>query len=197
MKVVQVRCPNCNAPIVGKQRDLLFVCQQCGVLHVRDGGVQVLDYEIADFAKGAPAQGRTYVPFWRIYAHFTILNKDSSGGNMFKLANWIKGGQGDSGEVFIFVPAPDFDPPTFKGMATGLTANWPRYSTRLDFGGVPRLPAALPKEEAVKLAHFVIITMEAEKPGVMQTLDYSLEVKDARIIYLPFNSTSSGLRPAF
>jgi hypothetical protein len=195
MKVIQVRCPNCNTPIVSKQRDLLFLCQQCGTMHVRDGGVSLVDYEIADFAKSAPIQGRTYIPFWRIYAHFTILNMSSSGGSMYKLANWIKGGQGDSGDVFIFVPAPDFDPTTFKSLATGFTANWPKYTTRLDFGGVPRLPAALPKEEAMKLAHFVIITMEADKPGVLQTLDYTLEAKDARIIYLPFNSTAGGLKP--
>jgi hypothetical protein len=194
MKIIQVRCPNCNSPITSKQRDLLFLCQQCGTMHVRDGGVNLVDYEIADFAKSAPIQGRTYVPFWRIYAHFAILSKNSSGGSMYKLANWIKGG-GDSGDVFIFVPAPDFDPPTFKRLATDFTANWPKYSTRLDFGGVPRLPANLPKEEAVKLAHFVIITIEAEKPGVLQTLDYTLDVKDARIIFLPFNSTADGLRP--
>jgi hypothetical protein len=52
------------------------------------------------------------------------------------------------------------------------------------------------KEEANKLANFVVITIEAEKPGVLQNLEYSLEIKDARIIYLPFNSTPGGLRPA-
>jgi len=196
MKVIQVRCPNCNTPIMSKQKDLLFHCQQCGTLHVRDGGINLVDYEIADFARGAPAQGRTYVPFWRIYARFTILRMDTTGGSMYKLANWAKGGQGASGDVFIFVPAPDLDPATFKNLATTFTANWPKYATRLDFGGAPRIPAYLSKEEAMKLANFVIITIEAEKPGVLQNLEYDLEIKDARIIYLPFNSTASGLRPA-
>ncbi len=196
MKVIQVRCPNCDAPIMSKQRDLLFHCERCGTLHVRDGGISVIDYEIADFAKSAPPQGRTYVPFWRMYAQFTILHLSSTGGTTFKLANWIKGGKGDSGDIFVFVPAPDFDPSTFKGLATEFTANWPKYSTRPDFGGVPRMPAYLSKEEAVKLANFVVITLEAEKPGVLQQLDYNLDVKDARIVYLPFNSTAGGLIPA-
>jgi hypothetical protein len=195
MKVIQVRCPNCNNPIFSKQKDLLFHCERCGTLHVRDGGINVLDYEIADFSKAAPIQGRTYVPFWRMYANFTILHMDSTGGTTFKLSNWIKGGKGDSGEIFIFVPAPDFDPATFKYLATTFTADWPKYATRLDFGGVPRLPAYLSKEEAMKLANFVVITLEAEKPGVLQQLDYNLEIKDARIVYLPFNSTAGGLRP--
>lgn len=197
MKVVQVRCPNCSTPIMSKQRDLLFHCQQCGTMHVRDGGISIVEYEIADFAKGSPMEGRTYVPFWRLYAGFTILRMSSSGGSMYKLANWVKGGKGDSGDIFVFVPAPDFDPPTFKNLATTLTSNWPKYATRLDFGGVPCLPAAVSKEEASKLANFVVITMEAEKPGVLQQLEYTLDVKDARIVYIPFNATPQGLRPAF
>lgn len=196
MKVIQVRCPNCNTPIISKQRDMLFHCPQCGTMHVRDGGVNLIDYEIAEFSKAAPIEGRTYVPFWRLYSNFTILKMDTSGGTMFKLANWVRGGEGNSGDIFIFVPAPDFDPPTFKRLAVTFTANWPKYATRLDFGGVARLPAAVSKEEATRLANFVVITMEAEKPGVLQYLDYTLEVKDARIVYLPFNATSQGLMPA-
>jgi len=197
MKVIQVKCPKCGSPILSKQRDLLFLCQQCGALHVGDGGTTMVDYEIADFSRTAPAEGRTYVPFWRMYSHFSILHLESKGGTTFKLSNWVKGGKGDSGEIFVFVPASDFDPPTFKRLATLLTTDWPKYSTRLDFGGVPRLPASIRKEEAARLAHFVVITMEAEKPGTLQELEYSLEIKDARIVYLPFNATANGLMPSF
>jgi hypothetical protein len=197
MKVVQVKCPKCGVPIQSKQKDMLFHCQQCGILHVRNGGVTFVDYEIADFSRQAPREGRTYVPFWRMYSHFTILHLDSKGGTTFKLSNWVKGGKGDSGEMFVFVPAPDFDPPTFKRLATLLTMDWPKYSTRLDFAGVPRLPAAIKREEAERLAHFVVITMEAEKPGILQDLEYSLEIKDARIVYLPFIASANGLMPSF
>jgi hypothetical protein len=39
--------------------------------------------------------------------------------------------------------------------------------------------------------------MEAEKPGVLQDLDYNLTVRDARIVYLPFFTSASGLVPGF
>jgi hypothetical protein len=183
-------------PIMSKQRDLLLYCPQCGTLHVRDGGVNVVDYEIADFSKSAPIQGRTYVPFWRLNANYVIKNIDSSGGTVRKLSEWMKGGAQQGGDIFIFVPAPDFDPPTFKRFAIMFTSNWPKYAVRADFGGFPRLPAVMPKEEASQLANFVVITLEAEKSGVLQFIDYSLEVKDSRIIYLPFTSGAQGLVPA-
>jgi hypothetical protein len=164
-------------------------------MHVRDGGTKVVDYEIASFRPDAPLEGRTYVPFWRLYSRFTILRMDSKGGSLSKLSSWVKGGTGNAGETFVFVPAPDFDPPTFKRLATMMTAQWPKYSPRRDFEGVPRLPASITQEEAAKLADFVLITLEAEKPGVLQELEYTFEVIDTRIVYLPFNATPQGLMP--
>jgi hypothetical protein len=195
MKVIQVKCPKCSTPIIQKERDMLFYCSNCGVMHVRDGGVQVIDYEIADFAKGAPSD-RVYVPFWRMYCSFTINHQSSSGGALYKLSNWVKDTANNSGEIFVWVPAADFDQATFKRYSTMFTASPPRYASRIDFGNVPRLPAAMKKEEAMKLADFVVVTMEAEKPGILQELQYSLQVKDARVLYLAFVSGPSGLTPS-
>lgn len=195
MKVVQVNCPSCHNPIQMKAKDQLFLCSNCGTLHVRNGGITVIDYEIADFAKGAQLENRIYVPFWRMYCSFVINRAQTSGGTMFKLANWARGGEKGSGDVFVFVPASDFDPATFRRLATMITESPPRYATRMNFGDVSRLPAAVKKEEAVELADFILVTMEAEKPGVLQELDYSLTVKDSRIVFLPFVSSSAGLVP--
>jgi len=195
MKVVQVKCPKCNTPIMQKQRDMLFYCPNCGVMHVRDGGIEVIDYEIADFAKGTQGD-RVFVPFWRLYCNFSISQQSSSGGALYKLSNWIKDTANNAGDLFVWVLAADFDQATFKRYSTMFTAVPPRYASRMEFGNVPRLPAAVRKEEAVKLADFVVVTMEAEKPGILQELQYSLQVKDARIVYLAFVSGSSGLVPS-
>jgi hypothetical protein len=178
-----------------KAKDQLFLCSNCGTLHVREGGVTVIDYEIADFAKGAQLESRVYVPFWRVYCDFVINHVKTSGGTMFKLANWTRGEEKSSGEIFVFFPASEFDPSTFSRLATTFTANPPKYSTRLNFEDVPRLPAMVNKEEVNDLADFILVTMEAEKPGVLQELDYTLTVKDSMIVFLPFVSSSSGLSP--
>ncbi len=193
MKVIQVRCPHCNNPIMMKQKDLLFLCDNCKTMHVRDGGVTVVDYEIGDFGRGAPQGDRVYVPFWRLYCSFNINNVRVEGGSLFKLSNWVKGGAGSSGAIFIFIPASDFDPATFKRLAIMLTTMPPKYASRTDFNNIPRLPATMSKGEAGQMAHFVVITMEAEKPGILQDIDYSLKVNDARAVYLPFITSPQGL----
>lgn len=194
MKVIQVKCPSCNTPIYSKERDRLFLCDKCNTLHVRDGGVEKLEYEIAEFGKSAQGE-RVYMPFWRMYSSFTIHSKSVEGGQLFRLSSWLKGG-GNSGSLFIYLPATDMDTNSMKYWSTTYTANPPRYATRLNFGGVRRLAASMTREEAKSLADFVVVTMEAEKPGVLQRLDYALTVNDAKVVYLPFVYTQGGLTPA-
>ncbi len=198
MNVTQVKCPACNSPIYSKERDRLFFCAKCNTMHVRDqtGAVDRMDFEVGEFSQTAPQGERVYIPFWRLYSTFVIRSKSVEGGAIFRLAQWVKGENG-SGNIFIFVPATNMDPGSFKSMATQLTASPPRYSTRLNFNSLRRMPAVVSKEEASEMADFVVVTMEAEKPGTLQRLDYTLTVNDAKIVYLPFVLTQAGMYPGY
>jgi hypothetical protein len=195
MNVIQVKCPSCNSPIYMKQRDKLFFCDKCNVMHMRDEGVEKVDFEIGEFNPNAPPGERVFMPFWRVYASFQIMSKRVEGGTLFKLSSWLKGGS-DSGNMFIYIPATGLDVGSFKRLASQLTATNPRYATRLNFGNMPRLPVTLSRKEAAELADFVVVTMEAEQPGVLQQLDYTLTVNDTKMVYIPFIRTASGLTPA-
>jgi hypothetical protein len=177
-----------------KQKDNLFYCEKCNVMHIRDGGVEKVDFEVGDFNPSAQGE-KVFVPFWRIYASFVIRSKSVEGGTMFKLSQWLKSGN-DSGNLFIYIPASELDTANFRRLATQLTMSNPRYKTRLNFGGLPRLPAVLSKKEAAEMADFVVVTMEAEQPGVLQNLDYTLTVNDTKMVYLPFIRSGQGLMPA-
>ncbi len=194
MKVVQVKCPACNSPIYSKQRDRMFYCDKCNVMHIRDGGVDKIDFEIAEFGS-APQGESVYVPFWRLYCSFVIRSKSVEGGHVFRLVNWMRGENG-SGTLFIYVPAADFDPGTFKRLAIEYTMSSPKYNTRLNFGSVRRMPTSMSREEATELADFIVVTMEAEKPGVLQRLDYTLTVNGTKMVYLPFGIGPGGMTSA-
>ena len=194
MRVIQVKCPQCNSPIQMKQKDKVFYCTQCNTMHIRDGGIEKLDYEVAEFSPTAQGE-RVYMPFWRIYATFVVRSKSVEGGTLFRLSTMLKGGS-DSGSMFIYIPAAELDTANFRRIAVQFTSNSPRYPTRLNFGNVARLPAAISKQEAGELADFVVVTMEAEQPGVLQKLDYDLTVNDTKLVYLPFMRTAQGLMPA-
>jgi hypothetical protein len=194
MKVIQVKCPSCNSPLYMKQKDSVFYCDKCNVMHVRDKGVEKIDFEIGEFNQTAQGE-RVFMPFWRVYANLVVRNKSVEGGTLFKIASFLKGDT-NTGNIFIYIPATDVDANTFKMLATSLTTSAPRYRTRLNFGGIARLPAAITKEAAAELADFVVVTIEAEQPGTLQRLDYQLTINDTKLVYLPFVRSGAGLAPA-
>ena len=195
MKVIQVKCPKCGNVISMKQRDRVFLCSNCNTLHSRDNGVETLNFEIAEFGPAFRGEG-LYIPFWRLSANFIIRSERIEGGGMSRLAAWLKGGESKGGNLFVFVPASELDPGVFKSFAMMFTMNPPRYSTRFNFGGIKNSPVAITRAEAMELADFVVVTLEAEQPGILQQLDYSLQVSDAKLVYLPFLVTPGGLQPA-
>jgi len=193
MKVVQVKCPRCGQPIYSKTKDQAFYCAHCRTMHIRNGGTNVIDFDIAEFNRNATGE-RVYMPFWRLFTTFRINQSNVAGGAFHKLGRWIKG-DANGGNLFIYIPAWATDVYEFKRWAMGLTEGQPTYSLRNDFNNVERGPTSVTKEEAMKMADFVIVTMEAERPGTLQYLDYDLQVHDARLVYLPFVRTPSGIAP--
>jgi len=194
MKVIQVKCPKCNTPISMKQRDKFFICSQCNTLHVRDDGApEIVNYEIAEFRMSATGNG-VYVPFWRFGVTFTIHSERIEGGAISRLVAWAKNIP-KGGYLYIYVPAAEFDPATFKGLAISLTLNPPAYTTRFNFGGIKNMPAVMTRSEATEMADFIVVTLEAEQPGILQQLDYTLALNEAKIVYLPFMQGAGGLTP--
>ena len=193
MKVVQIKCPRCQQPIYSKVKDLAFYCGHCRTMHIRDGGVNIIDFDIGEFNPGAP-QDRMYMPFWRLFTNVRINQSKSAGGALYKLGRFLGGGSND-GNVFIYIPAWEMNVSEFKHWAVSLTEAQPMYSLRGDFNNVERTPTAVTREEAMQMADFVVVTMEAEKPGTLQYLDYSLNVQDARLIYLPYVRSQNGFVP--
>jgi hypothetical protein len=54
---------------------------------------------------------------------------------------------------------------------------------------------AVGEEAARKLADFLILTFEAEKPGVMQNIQYQVEVQHTKLVYLPFYQDGPNWQP--
>lgn len=195
MKVVVIKCPNCSQPIYSKVKDTVFFCDKCNTLHTRNGGVQVLNIEIAD-SKPSIAGDKVYLPFWRVGTEFTINHMNVAGGTLNKLSQFFRGST-NSGTLHVFVPANEMDVYTFKQMSVEMTFRPPQYSTRIDFATIPREPTKITQTEAEKMADFIFVTMQADQPGVLQQLDYTLKVLDAKMVYLPFVRSGTGLTPAW
>ncbi len=187
MRVVAVKCPKCGTPKTTKRKEenLLFHCRSCGTIHTREPEERVVEYQVAPFGRrlrGAPY----YMPVWRLKTWVHVRHQRVEGGFLHKLGNLFSGPDPNQGYLDVYVPAPDLDPGTFRHWAKTFTSHPPRFAPARDFGNVPRLPAVVTEGEARNLADFMILTFEAEKPGVLQTIDYTTRVDAASVVFVPF-----------
>lgn len=192
MKVAQVKCPRCGKPSFSKLKDTIILCEECRTMHtLGEAGPIILEYEIAEFQKELPFR-KFHMPFWRLFSQVAILSEQVSGGWAGRLLSAAAGGgAGTSGTMFIFVPAIDMAPEVYKRMAQDYTTNPPQYRGAERFG-FERLPVTVDELAARKLADFLILSFEAEKPGVLQNIKYQVDVQRAKLVYLPFYQDGEG-----
>lgn len=189
VRIVPVTCPNCQQPITGKEKDNVFYCPVCKTIHVREpDGPKVVMYEIA--AMRLPPQGQPiYVPFWKMPSIVNIYYEDVKGGFFTELLH----GKPKGGYIVLYLPAVEWDVSVYKYWAETLTKQQIRYALASDFGNVPKMPVNILRDEAGRLADFLILTFEAERPGVMQSISYDLQIQSLILTYLPFSQTGSQL----
>jgi len=192
MKVAQVKCPRCGKPSYSKLKDSVVFCDDCRTMHtITDAGTMVLDYEIGEFGRELPFK-KFHMPFWRLFSQVTIFSQQVSGAWAGKLLSAASGPAGGSGgTLFIFVPAIELPPDIYKRMAQDYTANPPQYrgADRFHF---ERLPVMVDELAARQLADFLILSFEAEKPGVLQDIKYQVDVQRSKLVYLPFYQDAEG-----
>lgn len=121
----------------------------------------------------------------------TVFSSQVVGGWAGRLLSAASGGGNLNGTMFIFVPGMDLPPDVFKRMAQDFTSNPPQYrgAERFSF---ERLPVTVDELAARKLADFLVLSFEAEKPGVLQDIKYQVDVQRTKLVYLPFYQDAEG-----
>jgi len=173
-----------------KTMDTVFLCEQCGTMHVRDNGkTETINYEFGEFVS-KPGGDRIYLPFWAVDVSFNITNIEIKGGT---LGNLFGGGQQQNGRIMMFMPAYEIEPTRFKDVAMNQTHNPPKYkaNTRPE-PGVLRERCVLTSDLLPQMVDFIFVTSVAEKPGVLQRLDYTLSIAGKWIVYLPHYKKGDG-----
>lgn len=193
-KVVPIVCPGCNNPMFSKDIDDVFLCTGCGTLHARDGKVTIIEYEVGAFKPGDGE--KLYLPFWKLGVDFNIRHEQVEGGTISKFTGFLKGNS-NAGHIDMMLPAYEADPHLYKDIAERLTFHAPPYTPGRFEAGVRREPLAVTVDMADDMADFMFVTIEADKPGVLQQLDYDLQVVSRKLVYLPYYKKDSSVLPGY
>ena len=192
-KVIQIRCPKCNTPIFSKQVDSVFLCDNCGTMHVRDTGVETIDYVAGKFTR-PPDGERVYYPYWVLKVEFAIDDIQTEGGGLSSL---FGGGQSRQGTIVMYLPAFFAEATVFKETAMQMTGNPPKYEAGKLEPGAKRIPVFLTSDQLQHVAEFIFVTGVAEKPGVLQRLNYRLNISSKTLLYLPHYQKGENIQPGY
>ncbi|HCA42227.1 MAG TPA: hypothetical protein DEP28_03125 [Bacteroidetes bacterium] len=185
-KLVAVKCKNCDSGLVVEVNDNITYCTSCGSgFEIIDGELIPIEINFASPAmrgNGEPV----YRPFWLLKTTVTILERNASG-NFFKNLFGSNNPTG-SGSVMFYIPAFYCSLDNMKVLAQEFTMKNPvaspqKFNTKL-------VGFAYGKEDAKKLAEFVLISMEAEKSDMMKTFKYNIDFHSLEIIGIPFYKIS-------
>lgn len=187
-KLEAVKCKKCDSGLMVEVNDNIVYCSSCG------SGFEIINGELVpieiNFASAAiRGEGEMiYKPFWLLKAHLNIAERKASG-NFLKN---IFGGSNDntSGNITFYIPAFYCSIEAMKNLATQFTIRNPvaspqKYNTKL-------VGFAYGKEDAKKLAEFILISMEAEKSDTMKSFNYDMKFDNMEILGIPFYKTGNG-----
>jgi hypothetical protein len=195
-KIIQIRCPKCNTPIFSKTVDSVFLCESCGTMHVRDGSApEAVGFQAGKFTRQGDGE-RVYLPVWVTGVNFNIDNIKSEGGGLSNLFGLLSG-QSKQGSIVMFIPAYELEPMAFKETAMRMTASPPKIEPDKLQPGVKRQPVVLTSDQLEHIAEFLFVTGVAEKPGVLQRLDYRLNVTSKALLYLPYYKKGDSWQPGY
>ncbi|HQY21765.1 MAG TPA: hypothetical protein PLD63_14220 [Ignavibacteria bacterium] len=183
-----VKCKNCGSGLAVEVNDNIVYCTSCG------SGFEEIDGEMKniniDFASAAiRSEGELiYKPFWLLHTTITVHERKATG-------NFIKnlfGGSNDftNGDILFYIPAFYCNLENLKNLSTQFTMKNPvaspqKYNSKLT-------GFAYGKDDAKKLAEFILISLEAEKSDVITSFNYEMKVNSYSILGIPFYDLKNG-----
>ncbi|HAY33853.1 MAG TPA: hypothetical protein PK536_07870 [Ignavibacteria bacterium] len=188
-KLEAVVCKSCGSGLSVEMNDNIVYCTSCGNGFEEING-EMKNIEI-NFANAAfRSEGELiYKPFWLLNTTITILERKATGSFLKNLF----GGSGEftGGDILFYIPAFYCNIESMEELSKQFTIKNPvaspqKYNSKLT-------GFAYGKEDAKKLAEFILISLEAEKSDVIKNFRYEMKVNSYSILGIPFYDNKSGM----
>jgi hypothetical protein len=96
--------------------------------------------------------------------------------------------------VTYYVPAFPSSIRAVRRIGTAFTKQQPQIGELI---GEKLLGARFTREDAIAMCGYILVSIEADRPDKMRSLDYSIKVEKAEIIGIPCVDDGKGWRDAF
>ncbi|HJJ36218.1 MAG TPA: hypothetical protein O0X27_03460 [Methanocorpusculum sp.] len=179
-----LECPFCKSQISRPWGEVIARCEKCStLLDINSENAEVVPYEVVKpsmLAETAmPYVVPEYIPFWKFSCNIEVTDYLASGKTDTALPDI-------TGRRDYFICAADIPRYIAEPWEIDLTVRNPKMETISATSLLNMRYIYMNKNTARELTEFLYLRYETEKPGVLQVLRYNFDVKDAKIVYIPY-----------
>ena len=181
LRLVSLDCPSCGSALRGEGLDTIFFCDHCGdAATLGEDGLEMV--ESAALVPAAGRSARTWRPAWLIEAEVTVSER---------IRHRSRRSDGWQERRAFVIPAFEIPLGDLTRIARALS------EVIGETREVPREPihgGTLSVDDAVTLIRHLVIGDEVRKSDMLASVMVDIEVIGSRLVALPFEPTSVGLR---
>ena len=181
MKLLALRCPNCDRPLTPDNHHVVTLCEQCATaVHIGDEGLTRLTIQCA-----APATGATvthWQPFWLFQGQVNILRREVQSGNSEKDSRRLWGQPRT-----LYVPAWELLMVTAQNIGSAMIQQQPVYQPIPQPAEFQLTPVTVTADDALKLLEFIVLAIETRRKDWLKNLEFRLDVGRPELWALPAN----------
>ncbi len=172
-----LKCPQCSTPVPAEEDEVAWVCATCGTgLQLTDQGLAPVGVHWAVPRPGAHVD--SWRPFWTFPGAVQFQQRVSYSGHMEPEALWA------ANPLRFFVPAYNCPLQELQRLGADLTQRQPALQAGPAGGqltGCNFLP-----DDARRVAEFVVLTIEADRPDKLRSIQFDVRLGAPELWVLPF-----------
>jgi hypothetical protein len=182
MKLIALRCPNCNHGLKPGNEDILLACPNCQIpVAIAVDGPKRVKVRFALPLK-SEANVQEWVPFWVFEGRVKVTVRETQSGWRTK--------DKDSNRLWgsprrFYVPAWDLNVHTAQEVGSRLVVSQPEFTTVNQPKQLNLVPAIVKPADARKLLEFIILAIEARRKDWLKEFAFNLEVGKPQLWALP------------
>ncbi len=180
VRLIPLRCPQCSFALAAANDEVAFGCPQCGHVVRLEGETLAAQPAFWGVPRPGPAPA-SWLPFWSFPGRTVIGRRETQGWN-------LAGGGPDplwQQAQRLWVPGFALPIDLAKGWGMSLTRSQPRFQTGAAPSGVALRGCVVDLADARKLAEFVVLSIEAERPDMLKDIAVVLPDGQPELWMLP------------
>lgn len=191
VRFVPTLCPNCGGDMAAERDALSLACFRCRTLWRagKDGLKRMKSLTLPD--TGGPAEGRIYLPFWRISAAVSGLPL-ASYADFARQANLprVVRDEWETVPFHFWTPATVLSPQAYLRAGCAMTLAQPGAAPDEEFPEGRCHPVTLPLTGAVPALKIIMAALLRPKNRILpQLAGMTVSVKNGLLVYVPFRET--------